>query len=103
MNYWEGMMNWPLDSGWRCEICGEVALTWGLRHGVCRCEACHTQYAMRDLWAEGQPMVTTPICLLKPEHKEAFLKLWPVEHRSVDQITNEEWDNAFRSSIDESI
>ena len=89
---WDGRMNWPLEPGWKCEICGTAgSLTWGMTHGVCRCDVCHTQYAMRDHQAEGNPRVTTPICLLKPEFKAAFLELWPIRHCPVDQITDDEW------------
>lgn len=105
MNYWEGVMNWPIDSDWECEVCGMVpprslveflmkrqpSLVWGFVNGTCRCGVCHTQYAMRDYDAEGKPPVTRPICRLKPEYKAAFIKLWAEHHRPVDQITDEEW------------
>lgn len=107
MNYWKDAMSWPIDPDWKCEICGMTPpaslidlvmgkpyLTWGLRNGDCRCDACHTQYTMRDWEAEGFSPVTTPICLLKPEYKTAFVKLWEEEHRPVDQITDEEWETA---------
>lgn len=108
MNYWEGAMNWPIDADWECEVCGMVppgslveflmmqhgALVWGLRNGTCRCDVCHVQYTLRDWWTEGNPIVTTPICLLEPKYKAAFIKLWAEHHRPVDQITDEEWEAA---------
>ena len=107
MDYWEGVMSWPIDAGWKCEACGmtppgssvgpllgEPFLTWGFRNGTCRCDVCHVQYTLRDWWTEGNPIVTTPICLLRPEYKAAFIKLWAERQRPVDQITEEEWDAA---------
>lgn len=71
MNYWEGNMWWPITEGWKCEICGKNdGLTWGLVHGVCRCNNCHTQYNMRDFDREDNPVMETPICRLKSEYKE---------------------------------
>lgn len=107
MDYWEGTMNWPIDPDWACEVCGmtpagdvakfvmgAASLTWGLCHGTCRCDLCHVQYTMRDWQAEGKPRVTTPICLLRPEFKVAFIKVWAEHHRPVDQITDAEWEAA---------
>lgn len=108
MSYWQGAMNWPIDSDWKCEICGMVppgslveflmmqhgGLVWGLRNGDCRCDVCHTQYTMRDWGTEKFAPVTRPICLLKPEYKVAFVKLWAGHHRPVDKITDEEWKAA---------
>jgi len=106
MDYWQGVMNWPLDPGWACEICGtkpgegvlryiSPGLTWGLQHGVCRCDVCHTEYTLRDWQTEGHPRVTTPICCLKPEYKIAFIELWAKYHCPVDEVTDQDWKAAL--------
>jgi len=90
MNYWEGYMDWTLNPAWVCETCGEhTVLQWGLIHAQCRCEQCHTQYIMRD---EDDKVVTTPICLLKPEYKIPAKKLWNKYHKPIDEATDNEWD-----------
>ena len=91
MNHWEGAMNWPLKQGWVCEICGDVSryLIWGLPHGLCRCNTCHTQYRMRDA---KDNIIDVPICQIKPEYYEVWKKLWNETHKPIDLLTDEEWD-----------
>jgi len=92
MGYWEGVMDWPLDTNWSCEICGSKpfllissGLTWGLVHAQCRCDECHTQYHMRN--DEGK-VVTTPICRLKTEYKEPFKRAWQKYHLNLSEISD---------------
>lgn len=89
MEDWYGVMNWPLDVNWKCEICGSVALIWGLMHGVCRCEICHTQYRMNDDQGE---VVIVPICMLKTEYYTAAKKLYQKYKTPMTQWTDAQWD-----------
>jgi hypothetical protein len=92
MEYWSGIMNWPISREWRCETCGEYAcLVWGMIHGVCRCDNCHTQYHMRP---DGE-IVTVPFCLLKPEYKAPARAGWPEYKRAITQWDDSMWDWAF--------
>lgn len=95
MNYWEGRMDWTLNPEWKCEICGARSLQWGMRHAQCRCVSCHTQYNMRTV-DEASTVVTTPICLLKPEYKEAFSKIWQRDHKNIDEVPQETWDQYLK-------
>ena len=85
-------MDWPVKQGWECETCGEnVGLTWGLMHGICRCNLCHTQYSMRD----DEEVVRIPVCQLKDEYKIPAQKLWRTCRLAVDEATDEDWDKAM--------
>lgn len=95
MNYWEGVMDWPCDADWKCETCGEYhGLTWGLLHGRCQCNRCHTQYHMRD---EDNKVVTRPISKLKPEYKKAAKLGWEKFQKPISVWTDEMWDQALSS------
>ncbi|MEN6321714.1 MAG: hypothetical protein ABFD82_23570 [Syntrophaceae bacterium] len=94
MNFWEGYMNWPLDNGWKCPICGGRELTWGLVHARCRCNTCHVEYRMRD---DEDNRVDTPICLLKTEYTEPFKKIWTEKQTPVDEVTDDEWEAVFEA------
>jgi hypothetical protein len=92
-DYWEGYMNWPRDPDWTCEICGKNAgLTWGLAHAECRCNLCHAVYTMRDWTQDGDPIVTTPICRIKPEYREAAVKIWKDLAKPLDEVSESVWD-----------
>ncbi len=92
--YWKGVMNWPIDGDWKCEVCeethllGEYFLEWGLAHGVCRCTNCHTEYRMRD--KEGN-VTDTPICTVKKEYMERVKVLWK-KSKKVDEMTAEDFE-----------
>ena len=79
-------MNWPLDESWACETCGERILIWGMVHGVCRCDECHTVYRMRD----GTERVTTPINCIDSKWYPAYKKLWDDRHETFEAYTDEE-------------
>lgn len=91
IEYWSGKMNWPLEEGWKCETCGHTDFTWGLIHGVCRCDQCHTQYYMRI----DSKDIALPICLLKEKYKEPAKKGWILYHKPISEWTDEEWDKVF--------
>lgn len=90
MDYWQGWMNWPLHKEWACEVCDDknASLEWGILHGQCRCNACHTEYTMRDPKGE---VVMKPICIIKPLYLEAFKKMWKRDKKKMSCITEEEW------------
>ena len=93
MNFWEGVMNWPLEQDWECETCGVYAgLIWGLVHATCRCFNCHTHYRMRD--KDGK-IVKTPICQLKSEYKEPAKVVWQKLKKPIDQVPDKEWDECI--------
>ena len=95
MEQWYGMMDWPLDAEWTCEICGYRGLTWGKRHAMCRCDGCHAEYWMRDMNKEEKPAVTTPISALRPEYLEAFKIYFPLKKTKIDEMDQELWKEAF--------
>jgi len=91
LEYWRGVMDWPFDRGWKCIVCGYASgMTWGLVHGICRCNRCHTQYAMR---VDGQ-RTTTPRCRLKPEYLAAAIAGWKLFQKPIDTWTDAMWDEA---------
>ncbi len=91
MDYWRGVMDWPLSEGWKCITCkSDYALIWGMAHATCRCSKCHTQYRMRD---ENSKIVIIPICQLKPEYYEPARKLHQELQKPISEITKEEWEN----------
>lgn len=90
MDYWQGFMNWPLSKDWKCETCDtRSVLIWGLQHGTCRCDQCHTQYRMRD---NENSVVDFPICQLKDEWKVAAKTGWEILQKPLTQFTQEEWE-----------
>ncbi len=98
MAYWEGYMNWPLDTDWVCQTCGTYnGLTWGLTHAQCRCNTCHTQYFMRD---RDREILTTPECLLKPEYEEPARILWKLHNIPIDEFTDEMWGSLVERVVD---
>ena len=89
MEFWKGGMDWDLKHGWKCEVCGKYeGLTWGLAHGTCRCNVCHTEYRMRDKKGE---VVDTPICQLKPEFFEPAKIGFAKYNKPIEEFSNEEW------------
>ena len=94
MDYWKGNMNWPLSPGWVCETCGTLrGLTWGITHGVCRCNDCHTHYSMRDEGADGNPIVDTPISLLKDDYKPLVKSGWEQSKTPISTWDDNTWDS----------
>ena len=83
-------MNWPLEYGWLCNLCGSGAyLEWGLTNGHCRCSKCHTEYDMKD---DNGDVVTLPIWLLKTEYINAARLAWNESGKQLDKLTREEWN-----------
>ena len=94
MDFWTGNMWWPIQDDWSCPTCGgRHGLTWGLAHGICRCNACHTQFSMRA-HDEERTILTLPECLLKPEYMEPAKTAWAEHSTPVDELTDEQWDAA---------
>jgi len=88
MDYWRCEMNWPIDSEWRCEVCGWIAgLTWGFAHGECQCDRCHAVYTMRP---DGE-IVTVPVCRIKPDWMGATKRLWEEHGIFGEEATDEQW------------
>jgi hypothetical protein len=97
-------MNWPLDPDAACVVCDTIfatqspipglllgsGLTWGLVHGECRCNTCHTTYTMRD---ENGP-VTTPISEIKEEWLPPARTAWAEHHVPLDELTLDQWEAA---------
>jgi len=99
MNAWYGFMDWPLDRDWQCETCDERwPLIWGITHGTCRCDKCHTEYRMRD---EGGTVVTRPICRLKEEYRRPARWAWKKWGRPISDLHDLEWDKAIYAVEDE--
>jgi len=99
MNYWRGMMDWFVDKEWICETCGQnVGLEWGLVHGQCRCNDCHTQYQMRAN-DKDRTILTIPKCLLKEEYKIPAKQAWEKYHIPINELTGEQWDEFVTQPI----
>lgn len=102
MDYWRGMVDWPIEADWACETCGtkphfivagfaiSCGLEWGIQHGICRCSQCHTQYNMRP---DGN-IVTVPVNRLKDEYKEPARWAWNEWEIPNDELTDKQWDEA---------
>ena len=88
-------MDWPVVEGWACSTCGgdRWELIWGLVHGVCRCDMCHTQYKMRDL--NTGEITDTPILLLKPEYIVPARIAFEVYRKPISELTDQEWERCF--------
>jgi hypothetical protein len=103
VKYWYSVMDWPIVRGWKCETCQHehpykrpllilgAALVWGLAHGVCRCEICHTNYTMKK---DGE-RITTPDCLLKEEYKKPARQGWLKFGKPISTFTDAMWEEAF--------
>lgn len=93
MDYWRGEMNWPIRADWKCETCGtNSGLTWGLVHGVCRCNTCHTEYCMR---VDGE-ILEVPACDLKPEYAAPAKLGWEKYRVPISEFTDEMWDEVMK-------
>ena len=93
MEYWRGLMSWPIEGDWGCPICeADTWLEWGLVNGQCRCTICHTEYMMR----EGDERVTTPICQLKPEYIEPAKRGYNKFKKPIDTFTDKDWNELFK-------
>lgn len=94
MNYWRGIMNWPLIEGWKCEICdGFYDLTWGLAYGTCRCNNCHAEYLMSWYGENGDIVITTEPRL--SEHKEIVKIGWNLLKTPLSEWEQEDWDSFY--------
>ena len=108
-DYWDGVMNWPLNADWQCPVCAARALVWGIVHGICRCEVCHLQFTMRErvpaapeeegpsvspVISESTRMeiVDTPIPLCKPEDVMTLKMIWQDLQVPVDGIGKDLWE-----------
>ena len=89
--YWRGTMNWPLDKGWTCPICGHDWLIWGFQTGLCRCEKCHVEYSMID---KGRKTVRIPICLYDERTILWCAAYWRAIQTPLDEWTDQDWAEA---------
>lgn len=97
MEYWRGIMDWPLDPDWTCELCGQNhGLTWGFVNGQCRCNNCHTHYYMRDDLGQA---ITRPKWTIDPQYREAAQRLFTKEGTPIDTWSDETWDKELKPEI----
>ena len=89
-------MNWPLDSAWSCEYCGERSLLWALQHAEAHCTGCHAVYYFRGKGDPG-PILTVPINLIKKEYGDAYKRIPSVNRKRMDQMAKEEWEAALNA------
>lgn len=95
MEYWRGIMDWPLDKKWKCSTCnGNYGLEWGFVHTQCRCNNCHTQFTMRAD-DEDRTVLTNPKCQLKDEYKKPAQIAYAKHHIPLEELTDNQWDEAF--------
>lgn len=91
------LMNWPLARGWECEICKNrpilmfdnfiiLGLHWGIVHGQCHCVKCEAPYDM-----VSNPYTGIPKLLIKPEYKDATIRLWETRHIPVPEMTDRDF------------
>lgn len=88
MNYWQGYMNWPLNPDWKCPICGDNTLEWGLVHAQCRCFQCHTEFRMRD---KDGVIVDIPIHMIKEEFLQPAIDAYKNLQIPLDDLTDSQW------------
>ena len=90
MDYWRGQMDWKLDKGWHCHTCGQnQGLEWGLVHGQCRCNVCHTQYQMRAD-NEARTVLTVPRLMIREEYKQLIKQAWEKYQTPLEEMTIED-------------
>ena len=91
MEYWKGAMNWPVKDGWKCETCETTNphMTWGLVHGQCRCNVCHTPYVMKN---SNDDTVTEPISDIKEESKGLVMAMYERFKEPIDEIPDDDWE-----------
>ncbi len=90
MDYWEGMMDWPLDKEWKCEICDSRSLIWGMIHAQCRCTICHAEYTMRDI-EDRDIVLTIPFIMIKPEYLNQLKNYWVEKGNQLSKISDAEY------------
>jgi len=90
MNEWYGTMDWPIEPDWVCETCGNGSggLVWGLTHGTCRCDMCHTPYRMR----KGETILTRPSNQIKEIYRLPVRLTWASYKLPIDQLSDEQWE-----------
>ena len=98
MEYWRGIMDWPLKKGWRCLTCNGDRLEWGFAHAQCRCNECHTQFRMRN---EKKEIVDVPLCQLRDKYKEPAKLAWAKWHIPVDELTDEQGEEFMTKKEEE--
>ncbi len=97
MEYWRGIMDWPIEKDWKCETCNRnVGLGWGLIHAQCRCNGCHTQYYMRD-GDEKRTVLTRPLCMLKDEYREPMKRAYEKYQVFINELTDDQIDEFMPS------
>jgi len=89
---WRGHMDWPVDPTWRCPICGQSRLIWGVVHGWCRCFTCHAVYTM---FSADHERLTTPRTLVREDSYQAFKLIWERHHIPFDLVTPTTWQEVF--------
>lgn len=94
MEYWTGIMNWPIIEGWKCQTCKEETyLIWGMINGECRCSICHTEYFMKN---KDGTRIDNPRCTLKEKYVMPTQKAWEKLGIPMDEMTNEEWEEFIK-------
>ena len=90
---WRGVMSWPIVEGWKCQTCEQPgSFTWGFVNGHCRCDTCHTEYAMKNNLGN---IITTPICLLRSEYIEPAKRGWLLYGIPISMWSDEQWDTVM--------
>lgn len=87
VSQWYGLMDWPVDEDWQCEVCESPSsgLVWGIINGRCRCRTCHAVY---DMKMDGKP-VSRPVWAVKDKYREAVLRGWKKWKRPISGWTDE--------------
>lgn len=89
MEYWRGIMNWPIEAEWKCEVCEQHAgLEWGFVHAECRCNHCHAVYMMRAK-DETRTILTIPRMNMRQEWMQPILDGWAEHRRFIDDLIDE--------------
>ena len=97
MDYWRGAMDWPLCHPWECPVCDSNTdktfhgLTWGMVHGVCRCNQCHAEFSMRDGQEDSQ-IIDTPRWLVFDKYREVLPAKWKELRKPLSEWTEDVLD-----------
>jgi len=90
-----GVMNWPLEAGWKCKYCGKQDLSWAITHAEAHCQDCHAVYRLRD---KDNNLVSVPIDSIKPDYGVAYLNIPIADRKPMNQMSESDWNKALNES-----
>ena len=105
IDYFHGVMWWPINADWTCPVCdnqpikgstGQTleGLTWGVEHGVCRCDKCHAVFLVR----QGETTLDEPLSIYRPEFVKVLRDFWQNCKVRIDEMNDQEFAQALEAA-----